>query len=151
MAFVLHRSQRGTAAIGTDGCGIGYDGISRSIAVELDTWQTVDRCNDPSNNHISVHTRGTLPNSSHHANSLGCTEVPFVMNDGVAHLIEIQYDSEKKVMDIWADGTPLLEVKVDVMQMLSLEDGKVWFGVVGATGGVGQIHELLSLSVNISE
>jgi len=151
MAFVIQRSQRGTAALGTDGCGIGYEGISRSIAIELDTWQTVDRCNDPSNNHISIHTRGTLPNSSHHSHSLACVDPPFLLNDGVAHVIEIQYDAEKKFVDVWGDGLPILEAKADVLQLLNLEDGKVWFGVVGATGGIGQVHELLSFSVNIGE
>ena len=37
-------------------------GISNSIAIEFDTSHNID-FGDPDDNHISVHTRGLLPNS----------------------------------------------------------------------------------------
>lgn len=151
MAFVLQRSQRGTIAVGSDGCGIGYEGIPRSIAIEFDTWQTVDRCEDPSSNHISVHTRGPLPNSSHHSNSLACVDAPFTLNSGNPHVIDIHYDANRKVIELWGNGIPLLAAQVDICQILDLKDGLIWFGVTAATGGIGQIHEVLMFNVNIGE
>ena len=37
-AFVLHRDPSGSAALGTNGRGLGYEGIENSLAVEFDTW-----------------------------------------------------------------------------------------------------------------
>ncbi len=39
-------------AIGGGGCEMGYGGIRKSLAVEFDTYQTVDRSADPDSNHI---------------------------------------------------------------------------------------------------
>lgn len=59
-----------TAAIGAGSSGLGYEGISRSLAVEFDARQTV-ALNDPPHQHISVHTAGLSPNSAHESASIG--------------------------------------------------------------------------------
>lgn len=43
LAFVIHADPNGTAAIGAAGGGIGYHGIARSLAVELDSWYNADK------------------------------------------------------------------------------------------------------------
>lgn len=54
-SLLLHSNAQHNLGIG--GSGIGYEGIPNSIAIEFDTYQTVDRTRDPNSNHISIQTR----------------------------------------------------------------------------------------------
>ena len=56
MAFVLQQSPQGTAAQSFGG-GLGYKGISPSIAVEYDTWSNSDY-GDPMTDHIAITKNG---------------------------------------------------------------------------------------------
>jgi hypothetical protein len=73
IAFLIQDSAQGDAAIGVGAGGMGFLGISDSVAVMLDTYQnnSPNFYGDPSNNYISVNTRGTDFNVPHHF----CTNV----------------------------------------------------------------------------
>ena len=73
IAFLIQNSAQGTSAIGEGAGGMGFLGISDSVAIMLDTYQnnSPDYYGDPSNNYISVNTRGTDFNVPHHF----CTSV----------------------------------------------------------------------------
>ncbi|KAJ3067660.1 peptide-N4-(N-acetyl-beta- glucosaminyl)asparagine amidase, partial [Quaeritorhiza haematococci] len=88
-AFVL-QSESGKA-VGEGGCGLGYQGIRKCLAVEFDMYASVDRCRDPSGNHISIHTRGAEPNSAHHNFSVACTPRNTLprLNDGKIYFVRI--------------------------------------------------------------
>ena len=67
-AFVVQRTS--IFAQGWGGGGIGYHSIPNSLAVEFDTWQNVPSDGfggDPNDNHVSIHTAGTAPNSADEA------------------------------------------------------------------------------------
>jgi hypothetical protein len=68
IAFLIQNSAQGTAAIGEGAGGMGFLGITDSVAVMLDTYQnnSPNVYGDPSNNYISVNTLGTGPNVPHH-------------------------------------------------------------------------------------
>jgi len=151
-AFVVHRDPRETKALGKEGNGVGYDGIAKSVVVEFDTWKS-DDCGDPSSNHVSIHTRGQEPNSSHHLHSIGCVNPRAIMNDGVPHAGFIQYDAKEQTLAVWLDKEGLMIVKVNLPEKIGGEggDGRAWVGFVGSTGGVSQLHELLRWSVNVPE
>lgn len=69
---------------------LGYDGIANSIAVEFDTYYD-ERTSDPYENHVSVHTRGRLPNSANHTYSIGGTNaVPDLASGKIK--IKIRYE-----------------------------------------------------------
>jgi len=73
IAFLIQNSSAGDAAIGEGAGGMGFLGITDSVAVMLDTYQNngPNRYGDPSDNYISVNTRGTAANVPHHF----CTNV----------------------------------------------------------------------------
>lgn len=68
IAFVIQNSAQGNSAIGVGAGGMGFLGITDSVAIMLDTYQNIDPnfYGDPSNNYIAVNTRGTLFNAPHH-------------------------------------------------------------------------------------
>jgi hypothetical protein len=72
IAFLIQDAS--PTAIGVGAGGMGFLGISDSVAVMLDTYQNVspDYYGDPSNNYIAINTRGTDFNVPHHY----CTFVP---------------------------------------------------------------------------
>jgi hypothetical protein len=68
IAFLIQNSAQGSSAIGEGAGGMGFLGITDSVAVMLDTYQnnSPNYYGDPSNNYISVNTRGTDFNVPHH-------------------------------------------------------------------------------------
>ena len=72
IAFLIQDSS--PTAIGVGAGGMGFLGITDSVAVMLDTYQNIspNYYGDPSNNYISINTRGTDFNVPHH----DCTFVP---------------------------------------------------------------------------
>lgn len=71
LAFVVQNE--GNTALGATGSGLGYAGISNSLAVEFDTYHNPDVA-DVYENHISVQTRGfRQENDAHHFHSLAMT------------------------------------------------------------------------------
>jgi len=77
-AFVV-RDQTGPLrndTVGEVGAGLGYAGLTHTLAVEFDNWYNT-RMAEPFDPHVAVHTRGAEPNSAHHAHRLGfTTDVP---------------------------------------------------------------------------
>lgn len=72
IAFLIQNDS--PTAIGVGAGGMGFLGITDSVAIMLDTYQnaTPNFYGDPSNNYIAVNTRGTDFNAPHHF----CTFVP---------------------------------------------------------------------------
>jgi len=74
IAFLIQDSS--PTALGLGAGGMGFLGITDSVAVMFDTYQnsSPDYYGDPSNNYIAINTRGTDFNVPHHY----CTYVPSV-------------------------------------------------------------------------
>ena len=78
IAFLIQNSAQGSSAIGEGAGGMGFLGITDSVAVMLDTYQNdaVNYYGDPSNNYVSVNTRGTDFNVPHHFCTNGILATP---------------------------------------------------------------------------
>jgi peptide-N4-(N-acetyl-beta-glucosaminyl)asparagine amidase len=150
-AFVLQN--QGPTAIGEHGCGLGYQGLRKSIAIEFDTYASVDHCNDPDGNHISVHTRYTDGNSAHHNYSIACTRdlsssYGIVLNDNKIHKVNIVYDTSNKKMHLSIDGLWILrDVDVDLSKVFGGDNETCWLGFTASTGGLCEAHDILSLNL----
>jgi Bacterial lectin len=147
-AFVIQNANG--LALGDGGGGIGYSGIANSLAIELDTLQNPPEefggeLGDPADNHISVQTRGTLPNSADPTFSLGSTTAIPLLADGNVHTTKVAY--VPGTLTIFLDDLtkPVLTVPVDLGITLSLDNGEAWIGFTAATGGRSQAHDILSL------
>jgi hypothetical protein len=143
-------------ALGGGRNGLGYSGIPNSLAVEFDTVQNppadfaLGTKGDPNENHVSVHTRGTEPNSANTDFSLGFTSqttpaIP-LFADGRVHTTKVAY--MPGTLRVFLDDMtkPVLTVPVDLGTKLSLDNGQAWVGLTAATGRRFQAHDILSFS-----
>jgi peptide-N4-(N-acetyl-beta-glucosaminyl)asparagine amidase len=135
----------GTLGYAGEGCN-SLMGIPNSLVVEFDTWfNGPGECDDPNDNHISVHTRGTDPNDADERYSLGATtDIPFMSDDRI-HLVKITYTPG--VLSIYLDNpeTAALTVDADLASLLQLTDGQAWLGFTAATGGAMEEHDIVGV------
>jgi Bacterial lectin len=135
------------------GCcgGQGYEFIPNSLAIEFDTWQNIPEdfpsgIGDPSENHVSVQTRGLLPNSADPVFSLGTTtDIPYLSDDN-PHTVKITYTPGSLRIFVDDLDTPALVVAVNLATLLDLDDGQAWVGLTAGTGGISETHDILNWS-----
>ena len=151
MAFVIRNDGATTLAgaggrLGYGGFGDELIGIPNSLAIEFDTFQNSEN-DDPSSNHVSVHSRGVLANSANELYSFGAASpASYLLANGVPHLATILYTPG--TLSVFVDdlGTPLLEVNVDLTTLLQIPDGTATVGFTAGTGGGNQNHEVINWS-----
>jgi hypothetical protein len=143
-AFVLFG--RDPPVLGADGMGLGYSSIPNSLAVEFDLYPNFE-ANDPDDNHIGLHSAGTLPNSSHESAALDTANPPINMSDGAIHTVVIRYAGG--ILRVFVDdlnNQAVLETPVNLARLLELDSGLAWLGFTAATGGEFQNHDILMWS-----
>lgn len=139
-AFVLHNTSN---PVLSDVSKLGYDGIPSSVAVEFDTYRNVEY-GDPNDNHISIQTGYSGPNSVDHSKSLGTTTSILKMADGNIHTVSIEYSN--RTMKVSLDNQIVLSALVNLASALSLSDGMGSVGFTGTTGGYSETHDILNWS-----
>jgi Bacterial lectin len=144
MAFVVQNDSG--SALGIGGGGMGYAGIPNSLAVEFDTFANFEN-HDPNSNHLSVHSRGTLPNDEDEIYSLGHSLLIPEVADGAVHTCWIRYIPGQLKIFVDTKQFARVTVAVDIPQLLGLPDGRAWLGVTAASGGVSETHDVLTLSL----
>lgn len=141
LAFVIQ--DESTAALGNSGSGLGFEGITRSLAVEFDTFGFTPE----TDNHISVQSLGNNGNSVQDADSLAQVQANYDLNDGSPHTVLIRYRPGTLLVYVDDLATPVLVVAVD-LQNINGDDildgsGDAWVGFTAASGGLTQDHDIL--------
>ena len=158
IAFLIQNSPAGDTALGEGAGGMGFLGISNSVAVMLVTYQnsSPDFYGDPSGNYISVNTQGTGVNVPHHycmdgiltadlsigtdVPAIPCTvnptvgmtgTIPRLLDDGTVQNLMISYVPGS--MSIFLDSALVLTVPLDLATTLDLAGGSDAF--LGFTAG----------------
>ncbi|KAI8987378.1 hypothetical protein BDF20DRAFT_910008 [Mycotypha africana] len=150
-AFVIQGQSED--ALGSGGCELGYGGIQYSLAIEFDTYQSSDRCADPSGNHISIHARNPpLGNSAHHDYSLGHTSrIPSLQNGSwMKALVRLIVNGTIEVgLAENSDDKFIQVLKVTGHNFLDylLPKEKAWVGFSASTGGLSQAHDIIFTSI----
>ncbi|KAL0079589.1 hypothetical protein F4703DRAFT_1875474 [Phycomyces blakesleeanus] len=146
LALVIQAQKH--ALLGNGDSGMGYDGLRDSLAIEFDTYKNVDRYNDPSDNHISVH--GRLPpnaNSASHNHSLGHTSKIPALNDGKWIDVRARFMTEANIVEVSLkqnsqDYNVVLAVKnVEINEYLN-HSSDIVIGFSAGTGGLVQNNDI---------
>lgn len=146
MAFVIQNVT--SSELGAGQCGLGYDGITNSLAIEFDTVGNAtcggQVSNEPSNLHISIQTRGGLANSSLGTFSLGSAQVVNDFANGSIHIGRIEYTPG--LMKVFVDilSVPVLQVPLDLDQLLALSGDDAYVGFTAATSNSSEVHKLFT-------
>jgi hypothetical protein len=134
IAFVM---QPNSTAAGGIGGGIGYLGISPSIAVEYDTWQN----DDPFYDHISVQRNGDVNYSGAVAGPVQASAVSENIEDGLWHTTQITWDAASKTLRVYFDGNLRLTYTNDIITDTFMGNPLVYWGFTGATGGASNLQQ----------
>jgi hypothetical protein len=127
----------------TYGQGLGYEGITPSFGVEIDTYPNDgehfgDDAGDPIEDHIAIDTEGS---TVHIDKGFPITTVEN-LEDGREHALRITWSATGKMLRVYLDKTekPVLEYTGDIVK--DYLDGKstVSYGFTGSTGMFGNLQ-----------
>lgn len=140
IAFVL---QPVSTSIGGDGSGMGFGGISPSIAVTLDTYQNSSPDNDPSYDHIAIQRNGIVDHLSadNLAGPLQASSTSDNIEDNLDHALKISWDATTKTLSTFFDGVLRVSVVNDLVATTFSGDPLVYWGFTGATGGLSNLQK----------
>jgi len=125
IAFVL---QPLSSDQGSSGGGIGYLGISPSVAVEFDTWFNSENSDPFSTDHAAVHLNGVI-SADENAVDLGEIE------DGIYHDAVFSWVASTKTLTVSWDGNVIITYTKDIVSEVFSGNPQVYYGFTAATGG----------------
>ena len=142
LTLVLHDDPDGASALGSNTNGLGYGGISSSVAVEFDTDQS--NGDDPNSNHIAVLANGAV--NDHLAVT---TSVGFGLNsesqDGF--YVWIEYDGVSNQLAIYIareDVQPESPVLSHIIDLPAIVGNQPYVGFTAASARSGNHHDVFS-------
>jgi gliding motility-associated-like protein len=130
VAFVL---QPLSNTFGGSGGGLGYSGLSPSLAVEMDTWQNT---NDPVFDHIALMANGVADHASPN-NLQGPSELlPNQANaeDGVTRPVRIVWTAATKRFQFYFNNVLKIDRTVDIVTDIFGGNPNVYWGFTANTG-----------------
>jgi hypothetical protein len=146
--FTFMVQNHGTGALGFAGGYLGYGGVglSKSVAVEFDTWQNGE-FGDPSNNYVGVLTGGNM--WAH-----GATANPgFQLYNGSVHNAWVDYDGATNLLRVFAATTttkpanPLFTQQIDLPAIVGSQG---YVGFSAGTGGAVQNQSILNWDLTVN-
>ncbi len=139
IAFVL---QQVSTSVGSQGEGIGYQGIAPSLAVEFDTHQNFNR-SDPANDHLAI-MRDGIVNHSTPNNLAGPTSILATSQnaeDCQWHELKITWDADQMSLKVFVDCNLRLNYQADIINDIFNGDSEAFWGFTSATGGLANTHQ----------
>ncbi|PUZ27062.1 gliding motility-associated C-terminal domain-containing protein [Chitinophaga costaii] len=139
IAFIL---QTEGTNLGANGQGIGFEGISPSLGVLIDTYQNTSE-NDPAYDHLAIQMNG-LTNHQGTGNLAGPVQVLDGVNnikDCQWHLLRIHWDATTHTLEISVDNQVRLSIQKDLVHDIFNDAPSVFWGFAGSTGGRTNVQQ----------
>lgn len=139
--IVMVFQQVGTNALGLPGGGMGFDGFSPSLGIELDTFQNND-LGDPTFDHIAIHRNGSVNHNGANNLSGPVQAIPGNPNmaDGQSHIFRVTWDPVSDLLSVYFDCQLRLTYTGDIVANIFANNSEVWWGFTGATGGLSNVQ-----------
>lgn len=144
LTFVIQGN--GATSLGLMGAGLGYDGIARSVAVEIDNYAGTG---DPNANHLGILSNGST--TTHLA-----TFTPgWDLENAQSHTIWVEYDGPANQLRVYAaqgivaqrPASPVMTANIDLPAQIG---SQAWFGFTAGTGGVFNNHDIEAWSLTVN-
>lgn len=137
IAFVL---QPLSSDLGGWGGGIGYNGITPSLAVEFDTWENYPW--DPfTNDHIAIIKNGQTQSLSAHSEFTPPIALPNI-EDGLWHAAIFEWNATTQKLKVTFDNIVRFNTSIDIVSSIFSGNKEVYWGFTAATGGAVNIHKV---------
>lgn len=125
---------------GSYGGGIGYSGISPSVAIEFDTWWNSG--NDPiQEDHIAVIANGEPESMPAHSAYVPFTSV-YNLEDGNWHPISIIWDGSEKNLSLFLNDSLIFSSNLDIPNLFFEGNSNLYWGFTAATGGANNLQQV---------
>ncbi|MFB6317397.1 T9SS type A sorting domain-containing protein [Saccharicrinis sp. FJH54] len=145
-AFVLQKTSNRVFA--TQAGGLGYNGITPSLAVEFDT--DYNSSYDPvSGDHIAIIKNGKSNLASAHEELVAVSNVT-QMEDGMWHSVEFSWKATQKEFQVKYDAQTISSVNIDLINDVFGGDNYVYFGFTASTGAVSNLQQVELVNVATS-
>lgn len=135
--------QQLSVTAGSSGGGLGYGGVTPSIAVEFDTYQNGW---DPAYCHTAIEKNGDVNHTDLSGNNLaGPVQLdPSNPNlpDGLWHSMEIIWDPGTKTISVYYDCNLRLSYTGDIINNIFSGNPNVYWGFTAGTGGSDNNQEI---------
>lgn len=130
--------QTASSGIGPVGNTLGYGGITNSVGIEVDTYGNVPAVPlEIWGDHVAINQEGT---SSHdYAAPVGTAAN---IEDGVAHILNVQWDPTLDVLGVFLDGTYMVGYNGDIITDNFGGSSDVYFGFTSSTGGAKNLQRV---------
>ncbi|MBT8244592.1 MAG: T9SS type B sorting domain-containing protein [Winogradskyella sp.] len=153
MALVFKRNS--TPQLGNAGGGMGYQGIAESLIIEFDTYQnnipSEGLLADPFFDHIAIQRDGNPFHNNSSANLAGPIQASLTsqnIEDGNTHEIKIDWNATTEILSVFFDCELRLTLNLDIKNVIFSDDDSVFFGFVGSTGGLSNLHQVCFNSIS---
>ncbi len=137
IVFILQQSD---TSIGIEGEGLGFEGISPSIGISLDTYQNSD-LNDPTYDHISIQADGVVKHGNDLAGPVPASPAGNNIKDCQWHDVRIKWDPSTHILSAYFDGVFRLSAQKDLVATVFGNDPMVYWGFSGSTGGFNNLQK----------
>ena len=132
IVFVLQTTGFGVGSVGNQ---LGWDGITPSFGVEVDTWNSgISAPGDIAADHLGVASNGS--NSHNLVAAIALSE----MEDGFYHTMQLVWDATLDQLQIYIDGTLTGGYVGDIGAILGTSSA--YFGFTGSTGGAWNVERV---------
>jgi gliding motility-associated-like protein len=147
IGFVLQPISTGE---GSQGEGMGFQGIRPSVVVEYDTWQNIPF--DPAYDHIAILRDG---DHRHNGNTLAGPVQASATNpnieDGRFHSTRLVWNAFTLTLTVYFDGVLRASYSGDLVNTVFGGNPNVFWGFTSATGGANNVHRVCITSTEFKE
>ena len=127
-----------STSVGSAGGGMGFEGITPSVGVTLDTWQNTEY-NDPAYDHIDIQYNGNITHTGAAPPPISATSDN--VEDCQWHTLSIKWDAATTTYSAYFDGVLRISTVNDLVKNVFNGNPLVYWGFTGSTGGASNLQQ----------